>query len=307
MRFRFQRWQTVAFAIAIGAMASAGIYLVRARIPASPVDLVSFVPTANGTVVYIDVAAIRRAGILNMLAGSKAAEELEYRQFVEQTKFDYRQDLDTVAAVFKDGQVFLALRGRFRWENLTGYALHQGGSCHNNYCVTPGSQPNRRISFYPVKANLMGIAVSQDDFAAYQITSQSGKLSFSPPSQPVWALVPGAAFKDAALLPAGAKPYVSALQNTEQAVFTIGPDGDRLKLGLDVTCRDAAAASALLMNFESTTATLRKWIAREHQQANPADLSGILVGGAFRRQDRQVQGQWPIPQAFMKAIAGGSL
>jgi hypothetical protein len=90
-------------------------------------------------------------------------------------------------------------------------------------------------------------------------------------------------------------------------VFTIGPDSDRLKLGLDVTCRDDAAASALLTNFENTTATLRKWIAREHQQANPADLSGILVGGTFRRQDRQVEGQWPIPQAFVKAITGGSL
>ena len=74
------------------------------------------------TVVYMDVAAIRRSGILNMLAGSKAAEEPEYRQFVDQTKFDYRQDLDAVAAAFKDGQVFLALRGRFHWKNLADYA-----------------------------------------------------------------------------------------------------------------------------------------------------------------------------------------
>lgn len=307
MRFRFERWQIVAFLIAICAMAAAGIYYVRARNAANSVDLVSFVPTANGTVVYVDVAAIRRAGILNMIAGSKAAEEQEYRQFVDQTKFDYRQDLDAIAAVFKDGQVFLALRGRFHWKDLTDYALHQGGSCHNDYCVTPGSQPNRRISFYPVTPDLLGLAVSPDDFAAYQVSRQSGKLTLSPPSQPVWALVPAAAFKDPALLPAGAKSYVSALQNAEQAVFTIGPDSDHLKLAVDVTCRDAAGASALLANLENTTATLRKWIAREHQQANPADLSGILVGGTFRRQDRQVEGQWPIPQAFVKAITGGSL
>src|SRR4029077_16386285 len=146
----------VAFLIAICAVAVA-IYFIRARSAANSAVLVSFVPTANGTVVYIDVAAIRRAGILNMIAGTKAAEEFEYRQFVDQTKFDYRQDLDAVAAVFKDGQVFLALRGRFHWNNMTGYAIHQGGSCHNNYCVTPGSQPNRRISFYPVKPDLLGL------------------------------------------------------------------------------------------------------------------------------------------------------
>src|ERR1700730_16398496 len=183
----------VAFPIAICAMVLVGIHFVRARSAFNPGDLVTFVPTANGTVVYIDVAAIRRAGLLNMIAGSKAAEELEYRQFVEQTKFDYRQDLDAVAAVFKDGQVFLALHGRFHWKNLTDFALHQGGSCHNNYCVTPGSQPNRRISFYPVKPDLMGLAVSPDDFAAYQITRQSGKMSLSAPSQPIWALVPATA------------------------------------------------------------------------------------------------------------------
>jgi hypothetical protein len=307
VRFRLERWQIVTSLIALSAIAAAAIYFIRSRSGANSIDLVSFVPTANGTVVYIDVAAIRRAGILNMIAGSKAAEELEYRQFVDQTRFDYRQDLDAVAAVFKDGQVFLALRGRFHWKNLTDYALHQGGSCHNNYCVTPGSQPNRRVSFYPVKPDLMGLAVGPDDFAAYQITRQSGKLTLIPPNQPVWALVPAAALKESALLPAGAKSYISALQNGEQAVFTIGPDNDHLKLGVDVTCHDAAAAAALLANLENTTATLRKWIAREHQQANPADLSGVLVGGTFRRQDRQVEGQWPIPQAFVKAITGGSL
>ena len=51
----------------------------------------------------------------------------------------------------------------------------------------------------------------------------------------------------------------------------------------------------------------RQWIAREHQQANPADLSGVLVGGTFHREDRRVEGQWPIPEAFVKAITGGAL
>ena len=43
------------------------------------------------------------------------------------------------------------------------------------------------------------------------------------------------------------------------------------------------------------------------QQANPADLSGVLVGGTFRRDDRLVYGQWPIPAAFVKAITEGAL
>ena len=307
MRFSIQRSHVAALAVLVCACATASIYFFRAHSPQNATDLISLVPTANGTVLYIDVAAIRRGGVLQMIAGSKAAQDLDYRQFVDQTHFDYGQDLDAIAAVFKDGQMFLAARGRFQWKSLADYAIHQGGSCHDQYCVTSGSQPNRRISFYPVKRDVIGLAVSPDDFAAYQITAKSGKIALNPPTQPVWAIVPAAALADPAFLPAGAKSYVSALQNAEQAVFTVGPDGDHLKLAVDVACRDVAGASALLANLENTTTTLRNWIAREHQKANPADLSGILVSGTFRRQDRNVQGAWPIPQEFVKAISGGSL
>ena len=225
---------------------------------------------------------------------------------MDETKFDYRQDLDAVALAFRDGQVFLASRGRFHWKNLADYAVHDGGSCHNNYCVAPGSQPNRRISFYPAGTDLLGMAIGPDDFAAYQVTRQSGKLDLQRPNQPVWAVVPVAALRKPGLLPAAARPYVSALEKADQAVFTIGLQSDHLQLGLDVTCRDAAAAATLLTNFQNTTDTLRKWIAREHSQANPADLSGVLVGGTFRRDDRLVYGQWPIPEAFLKAISDGA-
>jgi len=71
-----------------------------------------------------------------------------------------------------------------------------------------------------------------------------------------------------------------------------------------VTCRDAAMASKLLGDFQNTTGTLREWIAREHQQPNPADLSGVLVAGTFYRDDRRVFGEWPIPRAFVDSLTG---
>lgn len=272
----------------------------------SPSDLASFLPTANATVIFIDVDAIRRSGILNLVAGSKAAEEIEYKQFVDQTLFDYRQDLDAVAAAFKDNQVFLTLRGRFHWKNLMDYAVHQGGSCHNGFCVASGSRPNRRISFYALKPDTMAMAISSDDFAAYQITRKSATLPLLPPNQPVWAMVPILALKNADALPAGTKPYVAALGSAEQIVFALGPDGDHLQLDLNVTCRDTQAASALLVDLEGATNELRKLMAREHQQPNPAELSAVLVAGSFRRDDRRVHGQWPIARAFVDAVAGGS-
>jgi hypothetical protein len=306
VRIRFQPWQlAVLLALLCGAF-TGGIHLWRTRGGSSPSDLVAYLPTDNATVVYIDAAAIRRAGILKMIAGSKAAEELEYQRFVDQTLFDYRQDLDAVAVAFKDRQVFLAARGNFRWKNLMDYAAQQGGSCHNSFCSVPSSRPSRRISFYPLKSNIMALAISTDDFAAYSVTRKPGRIAPASPSQPLWMLVPAAALSDAEALPAGTKPYASALRNAEQIVFTVGPESDRLQLSLQVTCRDAAAASKMLTDFQNTTDTLRKWIEREHQQPNPADLSGLLVAGTFHRDDRRVFGQWPVSRAFVDSLAAES-
>lgn len=288
------------------AVAVAGLYLYRSRGGGTPSELVSYLPAANATELFIDVDAIRRSGILNMLAGSKAAEEIEYKKFVDETLFDYRQDLDAVAAAFKDGQIFLALRGRFHWKNLMDYAIHQGGSCHNGFCVAPGSRPSRRISFYALKRDTMAMAISTDDFAAYQVNRKSPALTLTPPTQPIWAIVPILALKNADSLPAGTKPYISALGNADEAVFALGPEGDHLQLALNVTCRDAQSASTLLVNLEDATSTLRKVIAREHPQPSPADLSAVLVAGSFRRDDRRVYGQWPIARAFVDAVAGGA-
>ena len=105
-------------------------------------------------------------------------------------------------------------------------------------------------------------------------------------------MVPIAALKNADSLPAGAKPYVSALGNAEQAVFTIGPEGDHLQLAAERHLPRRAAASALLVNLENTTATLRKLIAREHQQPNPADLSGCF--GGRKLSPRRPAGVWPM-------------
>ena len=287
-----------------GAVASlVGPWLWARSTKSKTTDLLACLPTAGASVVYIDVDALRRSGMLSLVAGSKAAEEPDYQQFVQETQFDYARDLDAVAAAVKDGQTYLALRGRFRWKSLTDYASHQGGSCHKDYCVVPGSQPTRRISFYPLESNLMAMAIAPDDFAAYQIKRQAGQSPPAPLNQPVWALVPAGAFKNASTIPDGAKPYLSVLQSADQILLSVGPSADHLQLELRVTCKDASAASTLLANFESATKTLRQWA---HQPANPADLTSLLVAGAFRRDDRQVYGQWPISRAFVDAIAGGS-
>ena len=304
MRFRFQPWQLAVLLAILCIALTAGILLYRTRGGSNPSDLVAYLPIDKSVIVYIDTAAIRRSGILDMVAGSKVAEELEYQQFVDRTMFDYRQDLGAVAVAFKDGQVFLAARGNFHWKNLMDYAIRQGGSCHNSFCIAPSSRPSRRISFYPLKPNLMALGISSDDLAAYTVARRPGKLALPPPTQPLWMLVPATALKDTDALPAGTKPYASALQSADQIVFTVGPDSGHLQVALQVTCRDVPAAEKLLLDLQNATGTLRGWMANEHQQPNAADLTGVLVAGTFHRDDRRVFGQWPIPRAFVDSLTG---
>ncbi len=99
--------------------------------------------------------------MLDLLAGSKAAEEPDYRRFVEQTGFDYRTDLDAVRGGVLHGDVYFALRGRFEWKQLAEYARdRRAESAVNAMCEMPASTPERHISFYPLKSDVLALAVS---------------------------------------------------------------------------------------------------------------------------------------------------
>ncbi len=257
----------------------------------------AYLPTANASVIYIDVDALRRSGILGMLAGSKTAEEPDYQQFVQETKFDYRQDLDAVAAALKDGRIYFALRGRFHWSNLRDYAARQGGSCHNDFCVVAGSQPNRRISFYPLKSNVLAMAIGPDDFGAYQVAVQ--------PSQARACGAEGARVGADSGRRASKYGFIAGRREGLRAGIArarirsysaLAPTAaQQLQLGLHVTCKDAAggigAAHAVRNNHQSAARIARR---TKRQKPDPADLSGVLVAGSFRRDERQVYGTWPI-------------
>lgn len=284
----------------------AGVYLYKNAGGNSPGELASYLPLGDGALVYIDVDSMRRSGILDLIAGKKATAEVEYQSFVDETRFDYRDDLDTVAALFREGQVFMTLHGRFNWRSLIAYVNNHGGICQNGFCTIAGSQPDRRISFYPIKSNLMAMAVSRDGWAAYQVSRRSARLPIVPPRQPVWALLTGPALQNINGLPSGTRSFVTALASANQMVFAVGEKDDRLELSMNVKCQTPDQASVVLHELESATATLRSWLAREHQEPNPNDMSGVLAEGAFRRDDRQVVGSWPMRRGFIEAMAGGS-
>lgn len=163
MRYRLQPWQLALVVVLVCTSAVGFLYWRRASRSFSAADLIQYLPSDQAALVYIDTASLRSSGVLQTLAGSKAAEEPDYRRFVEQTGFDYRTDLDAVAAAFLRGDVYFVLRGRFDGKRLNAYAQAEGGACRNGVCNLPGSSPERHISFYLVKSGILALAVAKQD------------------------------------------------------------------------------------------------------------------------------------------------
>ena len=144
MRNRLQPWQ---LAVLLAVLLCAVVAGITRWYPAlqsyDAARLLSTLPEDHATLLYLDAGALRKDGILEMLAGSRATEEPDYRQFVEQTGFDYRNDLDAVAASFAQGSAYFTVRGRFQWKRLNAYAESQGGQCRGAVCTMAGSRPER--------------------------------------------------------------------------------------------------------------------------------------------------------------------
>ncbi len=270
----------------------------------SAATLVECLPPDQAIHVYLNVASLRDSGLLDLLAGSKAAEEPDYKRFVGQTGFDYRGDLDEVAAAFIRGSVYMAIRGRFDWKKLNAYAESQGGACRNTICEMPASEAGRHISFYPIRSNVLALAVSLEQRGVNIIGPEQWSNPPRLPPEPVWISAPSFVFADVKDLPEGTHAFLSPLASAQKATFAIGPDGNQLRIRAEVLCNSAADAASLAAQLTRSTELLNKMLARDQMTPNPRDLSSVLGGGKFEQQDNRVLGAWPMDRRFVEAVAG---
>jgi len=285
-------------------LALAGTWGWRAR-NASTSALMSRLPTRDAVVVAVDFAALRHAGVLQMLA-PPAAGEPEYRSFVSRTAFDYQRDLDFALLAFAPHARYFLLRGRFDWKALRTYAEAEHGSCQDSLCRMAGSVPDRRISYFPVQTGVMALAVGPDPYAALALGTRDASAVAETPDAPLWISLPQAVLRSGDGLPAGTRMFVRGMGNAESATISLGPDGLRFAARLTVRCRDAQDAAAVAEQLTKTTTLLRDLIEREHKRPNASDLSGVLTSGAFRSEGARVFGYWPIERSFLDNLLAGN-
>jgi len=278
----------------------------RAGVIDTPAGLLSRLPVKDSVIVAIDFAALRRAGLIDLLANSKTPEELEYRQFVGRTDFDYKQDLDLALASFGPTGKYFLLRGRFNWGSLNSYVKSQNGTCANTICNMPGSTSDRKISFFPLQSRIMSLAVSNDpDAATRMMTPAADARQIDPPADPVWILFPGTVVRQWEHLPTGTQIFVQTLPRAEEVLLSLGPKGRDFQATLAARCRSEHDALLMQGELEHSTDVLRKWIARENRMPTRHDLAGMLNSGTFSHTNTLVYGHWPVAHELVADMLSG--
>lgn len=308
MVFRLHPLLLLALLLAVCAGLILGVAALRSRHAATTGDLLTYLPrTEAGVTVAVDMESLRRSGVLVALAGARVSEEPEYQVFVTETGFNYQRDLDLVVAEFGKETSFFLLRGRFDWPRLRAYVRSQGGDCRNSYCQVGGSTPQRQISFFPLKTNIMAMAVGPSPDAAWELASpQPAARPRTAPARPVWLAVSPAVLQNVQNLHPGARLFASALDNAAEVELSLEIAPGRLVALMDAVCRTPGDAAILSSQLEQVTRLLKGTNAAGGATADPRDLIGVLSAGSFRTQGQHVLGRWPIERAFLESILGSS-
>lgn len=281
------------------------VALLRARAQ-SRTALLERLPAEDAILLYIDFTALRQAGLLSLLESSDPLQEPEYRAFRAGSGFDYLRDLEWVLGASGPAGTYFLLQGRFDWNRLNAYVTRQGGVCYNTLCRVAGSAPDRRISYCPLQPRLMALAVARDEFAALRLLRRNaGSRPAAWPNWPVWLFVPAGRVRSLEAVPASARPLAQALEASDGLLLAAGSQAGELEITLQAPCRSAPEAALLAAQLQRLTAMLRQSLAAEKKPPDPRDLSGVLTVGSFQARDRLVSGRWPVPRAFLEALAGG--
>ena len=281
--------------------------------PYDAARLVQCLPSERSLHLFLNVGQLRSGGILDLLAGAGGAEESDYKKFVEQTGFDYRTDLDSVAAGFRDGDEYFAVQGRFHWDRLLAYAQAHQGKCEfgqgGSMCNLPANQPGKTISFIMLRRDLLALAVAKDAQAARLIFPGFWKDPPKIPEAAIWVSAPPYVFADAKNLPAGVGPFRTQLAQARNTVFTLGanPGQQAFELRMIVDCPAPEDATKMAAQFAGVTDLLKKMLDREKLKPSPSDLSAILIAGRFEAQKEQVTGTWPIDRKFIESLVSGKV
>lgn len=312
LRVKLKPWQYLTVVILIACGAVAALYYYRKVNTETPGQMISILPRQNASVFYVNVGAIRDSGLLSDVSGPRVTEEPEYKDFLAQTNFDYQRDLDRLAGATTGDETYLLLAGRFDWKRLSQYTRRHGGQCLQGICSLPANRPNHWVSFLPLRSNLMGLAISDNQRAVYSIGKIGSVTEISVPKDPVWISIPHVILAKPHTLPPIAAALVDAvgsattltLSLTDPEAQTGIPGLDQAAFVVRMEARFDSAANAVDMESQLIRATslVKTMVDTRQAPAGPTDLASILMRGSFQDASGVVTGSWPVSREFVNSL-----
>jgi hypothetical protein len=271
-------------------------------------ELARYLPAKDAVVVSIDVKSLRSAGLLEALAGSRVTEEADYRSFVDITGFDYRTDLDALLYSSSKGNVYLLASGRFDWNAITSYASGQGASCRYAFCRMRSSQAGKWLSFFPLRSNVVGFAVSSDELAALELQNQAGPLPAGAFADQASISVPARLFKaDATDVPASLSPWFKLLAGAQSARFAMGMRNGDFEIKMRVECPSADSSAKVAQRLNESLRQLREASAGAEGDTPVTGLPLMLSRGDVKQEDRAVVATWSVNQGLVESLLSGRI
>ena len=277
----------------------------RYRFVRTDQDLITLLPPGDLTTFFIDFAALRRGGLLHLFTGITPASEKDYRDFMASTHFDYARDMDALAGGINGGQIFFLMRGRFDWGKLRQFAIAHDGACDDDACQAPGTQPHRWVNFIRIQPDTVAVAISQNSTAADFMRPPGRRLQDTSPGDPVWVSVSPTLLKDPTTLPKPLQIFAISLQAAQSVLLSAGHaehSNEAFTVQLEAVFPNAPSADTSRKQLQIQTRMLQLELARENQQPNPADLTGLLTAGTFQSGNSHVFGTWPVRKELLKAL-----
>lgn len=295
--FEIKPWIAIAAIGLIIAVSAFWIDSYRHRFVRSGPDLVGLLPTGKATLFYVDLSALRQAGVIGVLRQLQFADEGRYSRFLRQTGFDYTKDVDQLAGEIRGASEYEFIgRGRFNWDRLRAYALEHGGSCSAARCQMLTSTPGRWATFSLLQPDVIGLVVSGSARAL-----AIGKGRPSTPSAPIWfTLSPDLLSSPPSRIP------VTALSGATSATISAGPAGEPnardFIVRLDASYPNAQTASIAKSQLAVQTRMLSLQLQRNGILVSPNDVSGLLTSGSFRAAGDRVIGNWRVSEKLLRSL-----
>jgi hypothetical protein len=283
-----------------------GIDWYRHRFFRSNADLIASLPNGEGTRLFIDFSLLRRARILDRLRSGQV-EDPEYRRFEEETRFDYRRDLDALAGWWSGNRVLFLLQGRFSRRGLWRYAILRGGTCSGEWCKVPASTKGRWTSFaLPQPDVLVLLAGPEPSAQVARLSAHQDRRDPMPSFDPVWVQLSPDLVRHPAELPFPLSILAVSLQSANPVVLSAGvADGYNsgvYALKLDAQFSNTAAAETIRKQLELETRSLSLALRKQGRSLDEKDFTALLASGSFTVSERHMLGRWVVNPELLHAL-----